>query len=126
MMGRSRPVRQWGAALALFALWLQLVLSFAHIHPEDFFPPVPVQQASLPGLPGAPAAPAKPAPANPDHDDCAICVSMAMAAASALPAPILLVPPSPDYGISYVRIAHTPALAAAPRPPFQTRAPPSA
>jgi hypothetical protein len=113
MMGRSRS----GAALALAALWLQLVLSFAHIHPEDFF--ARAQQAGVPG------APAKPAPALPTHDDCAICVSLAMAAASALPAPILLAPPS-DYGVAFRRIADTPTIAAAPRPPFQTRAPPLA
>jgi hypothetical protein len=112
--------------LALFALWLQLVLSFAHIHPEDYFPPAPVQQAAVPGLPGTPTTPSKPAPANPNHDDCAICVSMAMAAASALPATPALLAPAPDYGVAYVRVADTPALAAAPRPPFQTRAPPSA
>jgi hypothetical protein len=120
MMGRSRSVRQSGATLALAALWLQLVLSFAHIHPEDFF--ARAQQAAVPG---APAVPAKPVPALPTHDDCAICVSLAMAAASALPAPILLAPP-PDYGVAFRRIADTPAPSVAPRPPFQTRAPPAA
>jgi hypothetical protein len=122
MSGRKGPVQRIGAALALFALAVQLVVSFGHIHPEDFWTPrdaPAVAQASG----SAPASPAN--PALPAHDDCAICVAMAMAASSALPAPILLAPPA-AFGSVTPPLSPRPVLVAAPRLPFQTRAPPVA
>jgi len=37
-MRAFRSIRRFGAALGLFALLLQLTLSFAHIHPDDLLP----------------------------------------------------------------------------------------
>ena len=34
-----RSSQRFGGCMALFALWLQLAVSFAHIHPKDFISP---------------------------------------------------------------------------------------
>jgi hypothetical protein len=125
MRGRPRPVRTFGAALALLALAVQLVLSFGHFHPSDFFAGGQAPFVSQSDGATAPAAPERRAPALPAHDNCAICVTMAMAASSALPAPLILVPPG-VFGRVSLPVPIRPTLAAAPRLPFQTRAPPLA
>jgi hypothetical protein len=121
MTGRRRSVRKFGAVAALFALALQFVLSFGHMHPEDFFPAMaqPATQA------GTPAAPSKPAPIIPTDDACAICVNMAMMGAVAIPpppAPIL-----PEF--VFARAIFPQLVAEAPRwtvrVSFRSRAPPS-
>ena len=123
MRGRRGPVRKFGSALALFALAVQLVLSFGHIHPEDFW--TPRDQPAFAQSSGAPAPALPDNPTLPTHDDCAICVAMAMAASSALPAPVVLPPPS-NFGDIARPLPPRPVIAAAPRLPFQTRAPPAA
>jgi hypothetical protein len=123
MRRRRGPVRRFGAALALFALAVQLVLSFGHIHPEDFWTPRAAPALAQSSDAPAPALPGQ--PGLPTHDDCAICVAMAMAASSALPAPIALPPPS-NFGDIAQPLPPRPVIAAAPRLPFQTRAPPAA
>ncbi|HXQ50215.1 MAG TPA: hypothetical protein VN802_03905 [Stellaceae bacterium] len=109
--------------LALAALALQLVLSFGHIHPGDIFRPGASTLAGA--VTPAPSTPQPQPPTLPDHDGCAICASMAMAASSALPAPVLLLPPSLT-GRASQPLPLPPIVASAPRPPFQTRAPPAA
>ena len=122
MMGRDRSVRHWGTTLALFALALQLVLSFGHIHPDDFFrleaPSSARTAANTAPLPA-------PAPALPSHDDCAICVSMAMVGSSVLPAPVALVPPATLVAV-FARPIDAPILAVPLRLSFRSRAPPIA
>jgi hypothetical protein len=115
--------RRRGAWLALFALWLQLALTFGHHHAEDF--------AGLVSLPWAAphisldrgAAPAAPATDGCDHDDCALCASIALAANVVLPdpPPVVLLrllgregPAMPD---AFVVVAATYRL-------FESRAPP--
>lgn len=124
MMGRDRSVRHWGTTLALFALALQLVLSFGHIHPDDFFrleaPSSARTAANTAPLP-APA----PAPALPSHDDCAVCVSMAMVGSSVLPAPAALVPPAIPVAF-FARPLDAPSFAVPLRLSFRSRAPPVA
>jgi hypothetical protein len=113
--------------LALFALALQAVLSFGHIHPEDL------------GLPSSGAdhtqvsSNASPVPANqsapdqsPGTDDyCAICASM-MLVATAVPSlpPVLIVPEK----IHRIWPAEIPARSISSKfiPSFQARGPPSA
>jgi hypothetical protein len=110
--------------LALYALALQLVFSFGHIHPSDIFGPS-ANRSTLAQQQGAPPAPDRQAPALPNHEDCAICVTMAMAAGTALPAPVMLPPPSVVAAI----VIPPPlwiAVAFAPRLPFRSRAPPRA
>jgi hypothetical protein len=119
MRGRRRSVRKFGAVAALLALALQFVLSFAHIHPEDFFPVTAHHVAQA----GAPGTPSKPAPAVPTDDSCAICISMAMAGSSATPALIPIVPP-----LVFGRAIFPPLVTEAPRwtvrVSFRSRAPP--
>jgi hypothetical protein len=115
-----RRKMRFGGWLALFALGLQLTLSFGHIHAEDF------------ALANVAAAQSQSAPQNApadhhdgDHDGCAICAVMHMAATSLLPgAPSVALPA--DI-ISTVFIAAEPAALPPPaRQSFQARAPPQA
>jgi hypothetical protein len=86
------------AAAALFALAVQGVLAFGHIHRDDLgLPPLPAAgHAQI----ATHATPAPGGPANPDQspapdDYCAICASMAQIA-TAMPAlPPLLIAPAP-------------------------------
>src|SRR4051812_49145888 len=87
-MRALRTQMRFGGWLALFALGLQLTLSFGHIHAEDF------------AAANVAAAPSQSAPQNTpadrhdgDHDGCAICAVMHMAATSLLPgAPSVALP----------------------------------
>jgi len=120
MWGRRRTVRKYGAVAALFALALQFVLSFGHMHPEDFFP-----HMAQPATSGsAPSAPSKHGPTVPIDDACAICINMAMVGASALPAPPPPIMPPMVYGRAIfpplVAVAHRSAV----RVSFRSRAPP--
>src|SRR5277367_1552565 len=107
MRGRRRSVHKFGAVAALFALALQLVLSFGHMHPEDFFPPT----GQGPTRAGVPSAPLKPIPAVPADDACAICINMAMVGSSALPPPVPPIMPPLAFG----RAVFPPLVAEAPR-----------
>jgi hypothetical protein len=71
---------------ALFALALQLSLSFGHVHADDFGRPHP---DAIIGTTGAPPAPGSDPPSRHDHDYyyCAICAVIALAGALLLPAP---------------------------------------
>ena len=123
--GRSTRSRQrFGLWLALFALLVQFVASFGHIHAEDFQglahgTGAPVLSA---GGPAAPSAPAN--PWLPTHDDCAICIALHMAS-GALPAPPVLVAPAAgvaivSYGLIELHLVWPAHLL------FQTRGPPHA
>ena len=117
-----------GAQLALFALAVQMVLSFGHMHRDDLgLPPLPTSNR----LQGASVAMHirghrdNPAP-GPTHDDyCPICASMALIA-TAMPSlpPVLILPEPirrlwptqmPVRGVS-LKVALS----------FQARAPPAA
>ena len=111
------------AWLALFALWLQLALSFGHYHAEDFA-----------GL-GAPstrdavhAAPLPSSPFNPlsegmAHEACAICAAMALADSLVLPDPVR-VATRPLPGCQSRATPEAFVLTGTPHRLFQTRAPP--
>src|SRR5438309_504334 len=83
---------RFGARLALFALTVQFVLSFTHVHLDDGPPVAASKLASLTGV--APAsdndidsgAPSKPHPNSLADDHCAICTLIQMAGASPPPA----------------------------------------
>ena len=117
-----------GAQLALFALAVQMVLSFGHMHRDDLgLPPLPTSDET-PVASVAIQAPAH--PANQTHrpapdDYCPICASMALIA-TAMPSlpPVLTVPEPirrvwptqmPVRGVS-LKVALS----------FQARAPPAA
>jgi hypothetical protein len=126
----------FGAIGALFALAVQVTLSFGHVHLDGAGRPLagvadaarlalkaPVALVDKPVLAANPAAPAKPHSNGAHGDFCAICVvtqlagALMPATASALPLPGLL-------GDAPVRIDAERALAAAPFIPFQARGPP--
>ena len=95
-----RSLRTKGSRIALFALWLQIALSFGHIHPEDIFGPIGhavaqghgITQVSSDGS-AAPQGPSKHGAAAAFDDGCAICASMMLAASLVLPDPINLALP---------------------------------
>jgi hypothetical protein len=119
-----RAKRKYGGALALFALALQFMLSFAHLHPEDIFGPggpsftLSATERSQP-LSSDP---------HPSHNDdyCAICATMYLLGSSPIPE----APPLLPLSFAWQRIDrfdHTVAtFVALRRRPFQSRAPPSA
>jgi hypothetical protein len=91
-MSWVRTHRKFGGTLALFALALQLALSFGHIHVRDFA-----------GIPGAPVAHAQlTAPHGPDghatdqasDDYCLVCATIALSGTLVLPALPAVPPPS--------------------------------
>jgi hypothetical protein len=112
--------------LALFALWLQLGLSFGHTHPEDFFGLGGQHQTQLiaaahtaPGLPGGPISDSL------GHEACAICASISLAGTLVVAVPPVIAPPrfdrrAPPPLFDYVVVYRAPHLL------FQTRAPPVA
>lgn len=119
---------RFGARLALFALALQLALSFGHVHAEDLVPSATAAtHATAAGQQsGAPTDPSAPAHRSDGADDiCAVCALMQLVSTSVpAQAPVLAVP------TRLAPIEHpTPAGApwtAVPRPLFQARAPPTA
>jgi hypothetical protein len=117
-----RWVRRWlrpGAALALWALALQLWLGFGHIHAEDVAPaPQTTAAAAQQDGTGHPALPG-------DHDDCPICSVMHLAGAVVLPAPPALAALEvPRFTL--LPAAHAAITFAAAPSAFNARAPPTA
>jgi hypothetical protein len=120
LRGRIRS----GAALALFALAVQLVATFGHIHKEDFV----LASAQGPAATLAVANRGTQAPVQPAHDDhgltCSICASISLAGALLVPAPPAII----------IALAPTETLTPASPAPvsnnrerrgFQARAPPA-
>ena len=112
-----------GAWLALFALALQLALSFGHVHPEDFA----VANSGIVTI----------GPHNsgtidddgdhhgPGHADCTICAVIHLAGTLLLSPPPFVALPATE---SHAWFAESTQYDAphAPRQPFQARAPPQA
>jgi hypothetical protein len=121
---------RFGAWCALFALALQLALSFGHVHvggvgsskstlSADWTTPPTTPSAD------APAAPAKQVPKGVAHDHCAICTVMQLASAAVPSAgPVLELP----FVSSQARLETSVefVLAAQPHFSFLARAPPQA
>jgi hypothetical protein len=121
---------RFGAWCALFALTLQLALSFGHVHVAGFGSTQSTLLAgwtTQPSAPSAdaPAAPAKHVPNGLAHDQCAICPVMQLASAAVPSAgPVLelpLVSSQARLGTSVEFV-----LAASPHFSFSARAPPQA
>jgi hypothetical protein len=76
-----------GAWVALLALLVQIVVSFAHIHRDDLVPVVPEAVPNASRInPALPDDSRSPAPTK-DHDFCTICASMALVGSVVLPQP---------------------------------------
>jgi hypothetical protein len=120
----ARAKRKYGGALALLALALQLMLSFAHLHPEDIFGPGGVSFSF--------SAAERSRPLSTDHhssrndDYCAICATIFLLSTSSIPD----APPLLPLSFVWQRVKHfdhTVAIfVALRRQAFQSRAPPSA
>jgi hypothetical protein len=114
--------------MALLAFWLQLGLSFGHIHPSDIY------RFGHPVAPGHgvselavvhPRGPVTPIPAFPDTSvdvTCAICVAAALAASAVPSEPPRLRPP--EFARSHYRLVLVHFVTAAPHRHFRARAPP--
>ncbi len=117
-----------GARLALFALAVQMIVSFGHMHRDDLgLPPLAApDQTQITSN----TAPSPAGPADQDHhpasdDYCPICASMALVATAMPSLPPVLIVPVP---IRRVWAAQLPAhsLSTQVAPSFQARAPPLA
>ena len=126
-MGRGmfwvRANRRIGAAVALFALALQLVLSFGHVHPNKSALLAPV---------AAIAATAADGGTSPDHqrrsgtdDFCAICATISLAGNLLLPEASAVAAPIADTSAWPPETRAAP-VSGEPHHPFQARAPPCA
>jgi hypothetical protein len=77
--------RQWCGRLALFALALQLVLSFGHIHADDLGLAAPAEATSSHTQSANGDGTLPPQDRDDAHDVCAICVTLSLSATSLLP-----------------------------------------
>jgi hypothetical protein len=128
VMGFVRSQRRWGAWAGLFALVLQLVLSFGHMHPDDLGLPPPAAAGHAQAIANTASAPiGQPQQDHqPQPDDyCAICASMALVATAIASLPPALIVPS---AFRYIWPLHLVArgIRATLIPSFQARGPPSA
>jgi hypothetical protein len=123
-------VRQMGVAgLGLFALLLQLLLSFGHVHVHEIMALTAVAGESAQARAAA-AKSTTPAreqiPSGHPEDDCPICAAMHLAASGLLPAP-----PSFAVAVGFSHVSHrilveTFGFWVTRHLLFQTRAPPFA
>ncbi len=118
-----RANRKFGGRLALFALAVQFVLSFGHIHREDIYGSAAAPLAATIALPAANQS--RLLPANHTDDYCAICASIYLLGASFSAAAPPLPLPSVSCAIEHVDRILAVSIAAR-RAPFQSRAPPVA
>lgn len=119
-----RSHRRLGARLALFALAVQIVVSFGHVHLDKLASSAPAA-AGLSLL----TANRDQTPASPDHhggagDVCAICAVIALVASSVVPEAAQLSPPAPAPADWPREFAAAPPLSD-PHHSFQARAPPA-
>ncbi len=117
---QSRSWRRRGGWAALFALALQIALSFGHLHP--------LHTASAPTLMAQAEGPLHSGGGDPRdcaQDICAICVSISLASTVTLPPPLILAAPVATYAVIEFRRS-TVVQPRLPQHPFQTRAPPTA
>ncbi len=120
----SQGFQRKGAYVALFALLLQLFLSFGHIHADGLVAGHggPVSVAGVPSE--NPATPDDPASDGLAHHACAICASMALAGTLVLPTPAA-VPMPTVCSTNNDESFSTPVLLARPFVLFLTTGPPS-
>jgi|HubBroStandDraft_6_1064221.scaffolds.fasta_scaffold533301_1 hypothetical protein len=119
-----RANAKFSGGLALFALALQFVLAFGHIHSEDIYGPARVAAVAAPGTDGGQPPPTG-HPAKHGDDYCAICATVSLLGSSLVAAAPLLPTPSVSHAVAQVDRVATLVLAPR-RTPFQSRAPPEA
>jgi hypothetical protein len=126
-MGWFRAKSKLGGRLALFALAVQFILAFGHIHPDDIYgslnTPSPAHAVKLAMADSTQSL-------SSDHSGvvndefCAICATVSLLGSSVADDAPKLALPEPQ---TVERAACTPdGVVTSPRRPFQSRAPPSA
>jgi hypothetical protein len=119
-----RTRKSFGSGLALFALTLQLALSFGHVHLDRFASGLVTATAADAKAPASQPSPQQ-HPASDADDYCAICATIHLASSSFLPdAPQLPVPLVSQPIEHFVSVAFV--FIAPQRTAFQSRAPPLA
>jgi len=118
----QRGFGTWGA---LFALALQMAVSFGHVHLDGIHGAYP--QTKITGF----KAQVQPLPAQQpgDNDEdgyCTICATIFLVANSFVPQPPALPAQFASHAIEHIDRAPTAITVAAQRQPFQSRAPPRA
>ncbi|HEY2134452.1 MAG TPA: hypothetical protein VGH49_01105 [Xanthobacteraceae bacterium] len=115
-----------GSRLALFALAVQIVLAFGHVHPFGVVPAA--AKSAVSGLAvGSGQSVVRPPADQPNRSadsDCPICALIQMAASSAPSAPPALPLPQ-DFGLVGPQPTADVVLAALPQFLFRARAPPA-
>jgi hypothetical protein len=115
------------ARVVLFALAVQLALSFGHVHRDDLVPPAAASALAASPVQQAADGPQSPAPIHKSDgtadDFCAICAFIQLANVS-MPAAAPPLPPPVAVGWSRVETTAELHLAGAPRRFFQARGPP--
>jgi hypothetical protein len=124
-MRRLRSIRRFGASLGLFALLFQLALSFGHVHPGDLLGASAAGIEALAGKAQLPGPAQDRDPPGVPHDDCPICAVMHVAGTIVLPEPPVLALPA-QFTVAVFSTDDLVAVVVPRRPPFQTRAPPTA
>jgi hypothetical protein len=120
---RSR--RQIGSYVALFALCLQLALSFAHIHTEDFSSPAAGSSSSSARAGVEAGDPQQGHEGGVAHDDCVICASIFLAGTAVPASPPALATPV-DFGAPPFEGVMSADIRLVRYVSFRTRAPPFA
>jgi hypothetical protein len=123
--GARQQRRRGAAGLGLFALLLQLFVSFGHVHTRDLTPVQPSLHTHT-SISTAFAGSERNAPNEPDDQNCPICMVMHIVASGALPAP-----PTVIVDTAVLQIVASVSIDAFTLGParytlFQTRAPPTA
>jgi hypothetical protein len=121
--------RMGTAGLGLFALLLQLFVSFGHLHARDLIGPRALAAASADtaAAVGKSMAPGQEQiPAGLPDDDCPICMTMHMAASGLLPTLLSIAAPAELAQVLHQTFIEEFSLGATRHILFQTRAPPTA
>jgi hypothetical protein len=119
-----RANAKFGGRLALFALALQIALSFGHIHREDIYGPARATSATATGAVADNSAPSDRSSKHSD-DYCAICATMSLLGSSFVATAPQLPLPVVSHFIDHVdRVAAI--FVPTRRASFQSRAPPAA
>jgi hypothetical protein len=125
---RTRAWKRWrrgAAGLGLFALLLQFLMSFGHVHARDLSPLQPSPQTHT-SISTASTGSEQKNPNEPAEQNCPICMVMHMVATGALPAP-----PTIIVDMAFSQVLRGVSIEAFNLGParytlFQTRAPPMA
>jgi hypothetical protein len=126
MMQWLRSKRRTGARLGLFALAVQLVLSFGHIHLQDVIPRSILGAATSHDAWSGGSSSGQHTPSGLPDDDCPICMAMHVAASGLLPVTPMAALPDP-FGFALRPTIFEKLDVSIPRHIlFQTRAPPLA